>query len=134
MDGAPFDQLARVHSKGPTAQKGGLRDWTSRGSLVSKKLDNALFGLPVGQLSPILEDDGKLHIIRVLERTEAGREAFVDAQVAIREKVQQKRRSKVIEEYLGKLRRETRVTTVFDEDPPEANLAQPPQPTTPYRY
>ena len=134
MDGTPFEQVAQAHSTGPTAKDGGLRDWTTQGSLVSKKLDHALFGLPVGTLSPVLEDDTTFHIVRVLERTEAGREAFVDAQVDIRKKIQEQRIRSAREEYLAKLRKETRVTTVFDNDPTGPEVAQEPAPTTPYRY
>ena len=66
--GAPFPEIARSGSDGVTASDGGARDWTTQGSLVSKKLDEALFGLPVGELSPILEDEYGLHIVRVTER------------------------------------------------------------------
>ena len=34
--------------------KGGRRDWTTKGAWC-QELDRALFGLPIGQLSPIIE-------------------------------------------------------------------------------
>lgn len=135
MDGAPFEQVAKEHSKGPTAGEGGHRDWTTRGSLVSRALDQAIFGLPIGALSPVLEDDGALHIVRVTERLDAGREAFVEAQVDIRKKIQQQRKKKALEEYVAKLRGETRITTVFDDDLAQpAALAREQSAQTPYRY
>ncbi len=135
LDGAPFEQVAREHSKGPTAGEGGRRDWTTRGSLVSQTLDQAIFGLPVGAMSPIIADEGSLHIVRVLEREDAGRESFVDAQVSIRKKIQQRRKQNAVEEYLAKLRSETRITTAFDgDDLPEASLARDGIGDTPYRY
>ena len=55
LAGAPLAEVARRGSGGPTASEGGQRRWTTKGSLVCKELDRALFSLPVGQLSPIIE-------------------------------------------------------------------------------
>jgi len=49
--GKPFAEVAKAGSEGPTAASGGGYDWTTRGSLVSKAVDDAVFMLPVGQLS-----------------------------------------------------------------------------------
>src|SRR5690606_22771423 len=56
-EGAPLAEIARQSSQGPTADQGGQYDWTTRGTLVSKILEEAIFSLPPGQLSRILEDD-----------------------------------------------------------------------------
>ncbi|NLY00855.1 MAG: hypothetical protein GXY83_32595 [Rhodopirellula sp.] len=118
--GVPFAEVAKARSEGPTASEGGQRDWTSRGSLVSKVLDDTIFGLPVGRLSRILEDEQGLHIVRVVERKDAGRTPFLEAQVGIREKIREQRRREKIEEYLARLKEEIPVWTVFD-DPQTAN-------------
>ncbi|MCE9555548.1 MAG: peptidylprolyl isomerase [Planctomycetes bacterium] len=115
MRGAPLADVARAGSHGATAPQGGQRDWTTRGSLASKVLDEALFSLPVNSLSPILEDERAFHIIRVLEREDAGRTAFRDAQVKIKEEIEKLRREKAVQDYYAKLRKETRVWTVFDD-------------------
>src|SRR5262249_27487059 len=72
-NGAPFAEVAKSGSDALSAQKGGENDWTIKGSLASEPLDKALFSLPVGQLSPIIEDSRQFHIVRVIERKEAGR-------------------------------------------------------------
>ena len=56
LDGVPLAQVAKARSQGTTADKGGLQDWTGKGSLASRVLDEAIFTLPIGRLSPILED------------------------------------------------------------------------------
>ena len=76
LAGKPLAQVAKAQSDGPTADQGGLRDWTGKGSLVAQQLDLALFGLPVGQLSPILESESGYHIIRVVERRECRASRF----------------------------------------------------------
>ncbi len=116
FNGRPFNEVARENSDGATASNGGVFDWTSKGSLVSTKLDEALFELPIGQLSSIIEDGDTLHIIRVTERTEAGRTPFIDAQVGIRGKLLAEQRNNEMSSYLQRLRDRTPVWTIFDED------------------
>jgi len=115
LDGVPFAEVAKQHSEGPTASAGGQRDWTTKGSLVCEALDTALFELPVGQLSPIIEDRSSFHIIRVQERQAAGRVDFLEAQADIRKKLQSADRSEQVQEYINKLRKTTEVWTIFDE-------------------
>jgi len=115
LAGRPLADVAKTRSEGPTAAGGGVCDWTNQGSLSSKVLDEALFSLPIGQLSSIIEDGETLHIVRVTEREAATRTPFLEAQVAIRETLREERRKKALDEYLGKLRGRTPVWTVFDE-------------------
>ena len=133
LAGKPLAEVAKARSDGPTAAQGGGFDWTGKGSLASKRLDEAIFSLPVGQLSAILEDEAApnlseqsaLHIVRVLERKEAGRTPFLEAQVGIRETLVAERKRKATEDYLKKLRDRTPVWSVFD-----AGASGPGQPLT----
>lgn len=114
LGGASFSAVAKRFSQGPDAINGGYHDWTTQGSLVSDVIDQALFSLPVDRLSLILEDKDGYHIVRVLERQEAGRIAFVDAQEEIRDKLQEEERQRQIREYIEQLREKTFVRTVLD--------------------
>jgi parvulin-like peptidyl-prolyl isomerase len=130
LDGASLADVARAQSQGATASEGGFWDWTTRGSLAAAVLDRAIFGdgvrpgLPVGTLSPILEEPQSLHIIRVIERQESRRTPFLEAQVEIKKKIREEREAKAKQEYLAKLRRETPIWTGFD----TAVTAKPPDP------
>ena len=117
MQGKPFADVARSLSEGPTAATGGNYDWTTRGSLVSKVVDEAVFTMPVGQLTAILDDGSALHILRVIERTDAGRTPFIEAQVGIRNQLQDERRKRQMDEYLATVRDRTPVWTIFDDEP-----------------
>jgi hypothetical protein len=117
MQGKPFADIARSRSEGPTAATGGSYDWTTKGSLVSKVVDEAVFTMPVGQLSAILDDGSALHILRVIERIDAGRTPFIEAQVGIRNQLQDERRKRQMEEYLATVRDRTPVWTIFDDEP-----------------
>ena len=115
LEGQAFADVAKERSEGSSAKSGGQFDWTTKGSLVSKVVDEAIFRLPVGQLSTILEEPGALHIVRVVERVDAGRVPFIEAQVEIKEHLALERRKKEMEDYLAKLRDRTPVWSVFDE-------------------
>jgi len=128
LAGRPLAEVARAKSEGPTAASGGEFDWTTKGSLSSPVLDEAIFSLPVGQLSTILADENALHIVRVTERKEAGRVSFVEAQVDIRNKLHEERRQRQVNEYLARLRERTPVWTIFDGQPADAMTAARPTP------
>jgi hypothetical protein len=120
LEGKPFADIAKQRSEGPTASGGGSYDWTTKGSLASKVIDEAIFTLPVGQLSAILDDGQALHIVRVTERSEAGRTPFLEAQVGIRQTLRDERRKREVDDYLAKLKDRTPVWTIFDDQPATA--------------
>lgn len=111
--GAAFAEVAQAKSDGFTAKKGGMHDWTSKGSLQCKAIDEALFSLQVGQMSPILDSGTMFHIVRVLEREEAGRKPYTEVQADIRDQLKDERFRVEMEKYLGKLRADARIWTVF---------------------
>lgn len=123
LAGRPFAEVAKSRSEGPTAASGGGFDWTCRGSLAAPKLNEAIFSLPIGELSAIIEDGEAVHIVRVVERKEAGRTSFVEAQVGIRKQLIEERRKTAADEYLAKLRARTPVWTVFDD--PRGSASDP---------
>jgi hypothetical protein len=112
---APFDDVARKYSHGATADEGGQYDWTTQGSLRSTVVDHALFTLPVGELSQVIEDEQGFRIVRVLERVRGGRTPFVEAQPEIRQQIARQREKRRRESYLARLRKTTPVWTLFDE-------------------
>jgi hypothetical protein len=115
LRGADFATLAKARSHGPTRFDGGVYDWTTKGSLVSTVLDEAIFGLPVGSMSRILEDERGFHIVRVIERVEAGRQPFEEAQVPIREKLREADTERQRKEFVAKMKQRIPVWTIFDE-------------------
>ncbi|MEZ6093331.1 MAG: peptidylprolyl isomerase [Pirellulaceae bacterium] len=104
--GARLDAVAKRASDGLTAMSGGQYEWTTRGSLVAKNLEDLLFELPLNELSDIIETQQGVHIVRVIERQNAGRVSFRDAQSKIKEKLVEENRAKAFEAHLAKLRDE----------------------------
>jgi parvulin-like peptidyl-prolyl isomerase len=105
--------VAKAKSDGFNAKQGGQYDWTSRGSLKTKAIDDALFSLEVGAMSQIVESETGFHIVRVLERKEAGRKPFTEVQVEIRDKLKDERLHTAQEKYLAQLRDEARIETIY---------------------
>jgi len=113
LRGAKLRAIAQRSSQESRAAQGGLHEWTVQGSLVSKPIDQAVFNLPSDKLSRIIEDDRGFHIIRVLERREAGRVSFQDAQKDIKEKLRGRKQQEQIENLLKELRDAIPIWTVY---------------------
>jgi hypothetical protein len=125
VHGPAFVEVAKARSDGLNAKEGGQYDWTPKGALKNTAIDMALFSLQVGQMSAILESESSFHIVRVLERKEAGRRSFADVQGDIRDKLKEERFQKAVVTYLETLRRNARVWTEQTGDvSAEAFLAQ----------
>jgi parvulin-like peptidyl-prolyl isomerase len=114
LSGRPFAQVARAKSHGITAAEGGARGWTNQASLASELLDQALFTLPQGTLSRILEDERGFYIVRVIEREQEAYKTFVEMQTEIRDKIKKEKVDRGVKEYLAKVRAQTPIWTIFD--------------------
>jgi hypothetical protein len=120
--GAPLKAVARrsSHEKN-AARDGGYHDWTPFNDFgISRVINDAVFTLPLNELSQVLEDEEGLHIVRVLERTEAHIKPFSEAQKEIKDKLQAEMRNDAYKQYVEGLRKKTPIWTIFD-DPLTAN-------------
>jgi hypothetical protein len=122
LGGTPLSQVAKAQSDGSTAADGGLHKWVSKGSLKAKEVDLALFGLPINQLSPILESNGCFYIVRVLGREDVTRKPFAAVQDDVKEKIREERTEKKLAEYMARIKKQVPIWTIFDD--PRASAAQ----------
>lgn len=125
LGGAKLSAVAKQSSQTSDAEDGGFHDWTGRDSLRSEVLNQAIFNVPTGELSEILEDSEGFHIVRVIERDDGGYQAFSDpkTQEIIRAKMEDARMSEARKIHSDKLKREIAVWNVFDELNEEAENA-----------
>jgi parvulin-like peptidyl-prolyl isomerase len=114
--GANLAAVAKKSSHGFLASDGGQHDWTTKGALVLKEIDQAIFSLPVGELSDIIETSDGYHVIRVIERTEATRKPFLDAQVDIKQRIEGEKRKQAFDKHIEKLKREIPVEYFLNDD------------------
>jgi parvulin-like peptidyl-prolyl isomerase len=112
VGGAPLGAVAKRSSDAPDAFEGGLNQSTTKGALVWADVDATLFSIPPNRLSTIIKTKDGFHIVRVLERTPAGKEAFVEAQVEIKSKLKKQKIKADAEKFLAKVKSETPVWTI----------------------
>jgi len=120
LEGEDFAEVAWECSHGTTASEGGLRQWPDTRYRVPPVVRQAIQGLPVGKLSPILEDWSGYYIVRVVERKPAGLVPFVEAQTEIRQKIRAQRTAEQIEKYKAELKERIPVWTILDGQLPAA--------------
>lgn len=105
VNGANFAAVAKRDSDGFLASKGGFVDWTERGSLTNKVLEERIFNEAIGELSDIIESEQGYHIIRVIERQEGGFVPFEEAQDKLREQILDQRQTEAADRILEKIKR-----------------------------
>ncbi|WP_404308983.1 peptidylprolyl isomerase [Neorhodopirellula lusitana] len=118
--GGNMQAVAREKSQEPFADEGGLHDWTNKGSLASTILDNEIFTLPTGAMSQIIKDTDAYHIIRVLEREDAGVQPLADVQDDIRKIIRDGKIQEAQQKALAEVQRRVPVWSLFPEDVPGA--------------
>jgi parvulin-like peptidyl-prolyl isomerase len=123
--GGNLQAVAKRDSDEPLGPTGGLHDWTRLGSLKSKAIETNVFSIPLNKMSEIIEDEDGLHIIRVLERKEAGRESFADVQDKIRKLLVEKKKEELYEKTLAEMRSSIPVWSRYPDDIPNALPLQP---------
>ncbi|WP_286177497.1 peptidylprolyl isomerase [Rhodopirellula sp. JC639] len=118
-------QTAKRKSEEPFAADGGQHDWTSEGSLASKPIEQQVFSIPLNKMSEIIEDDQGLHIIRVLERKEAGVTPLAQVQDDIREKIKQEKIAASQAKMMREMQKKVPVWSMYPDDMPGAKPLRP---------
>lgn len=125
--GDDFAKVATETSEGPNRKDGGL--WqTAPDSYAISNVNQTLRSLPPGQVSTILEGPTSYHIVRVESRRAAGPATFAEVQNEIRKAVRTKKTKVEADAFIDKLRRETVVSTIFDNTAYAPSLSREPSP------
>ncbi len=107
--GADFADLARKHSDGPEAKRGGDSGFLLRGGGAPPAIEEAAFRLKPGETSDVLETRLGYHIIRVGEHRTEGPTPFEDAKKTIVAKLTAQQREEKIHAYVAALREKARI-------------------------
>lgn len=100
---ADFAALARQHSEGPNADKGGDLGFIIRGQML-KGIEDAAFSLGAGEVSGIIETDIGYHIIKVHAKKEARVKPIIEVWTDIKNKIFQEKAINAHGEWIKKLR------------------------------
>ena len=107
--GEDFAVLAKRHSEGPEAERGGDVGWVWAGGGAAPAVERAALGLKPGQTSDILESRRGFHIIQVTERRPAGAVPFEEARDRIVARLKDEERQARVKAYVGTLRAGARI-------------------------
>ena len=101
--GADFAELARQHSEGPTAPRGGDLGIFSRGQMV-KPFEDAAFALQPGEISDVVRTRFGFHVIKVEARRDAQIVSEAQAAPSIREYLGSEKLTDAVEQSLEELK------------------------------
>ncbi len=98
-----FRDLAQSESVGPEASEGGVMGIFQKGQLPPE-MEEAIFAMREGEVSPIVESSYGFHIFRLDKRFEPEQISFEDAAPAIRRKVFDLKAEALKRRHLGELK------------------------------
>ena len=92
-----------------------LWDYTTRGNLSSKEVEDALFTLPIGEVSRPYDVGNAYQIVRVADRRAERFTAFNEVEEKLRQEMVQTSRQSAAKEQISQLWADADVVTRFDE-------------------
>ena len=109
--GADFGELAKKHSEGPTAQRGGDLGTFSRGRMV-KQFEDVAFAAKAGELLGPVETQFGYHIIKVNEKTAELQRPYEEVKESILTSLKARQKSKATRDLLDKLKTDAKVEVI----------------------
>src|SRR3989338_7746499 len=107
--GTDFEKLAKENSQDAHAAQGGLIGFVKRGEMVGT-IDQALFSLPEGTFSDVLETENNYHIFKVGERHKASNKAFEEAKDEIADKLFRKKAHERFVSWMDELKKKSYIS------------------------
>jgi len=107
--GKAFADMARLHSDGPEAKRGGDVGWVWAGGGALPPVERAALALQPGRMSDIVESRRGFHIIEATERRAAGPIPFAEARDRITARILDEQRDERVRVFVAELRRGARI-------------------------
>ncbi len=101
--GEDFSGLARKFSRSPEASDGGVLGYFKQKELLPE-LDEVVFQMKVGEISPLVRSPDGFHILRIMDRKGGEPKPFLDVQTRLREEMMQVESEKKFKEWMKGLR------------------------------
>lgn len=108
--GADFRQLAMTHSEGPDKEQGGFVGWIERGELIPA-LEEVAFSLNPGDVSPIIETEFGVMLLKVEDKVEAGQAPFEEVRTELEPALREAQAAERYQKWMSELRKRSRVRT-----------------------
>jgi peptidyl-prolyl cis-trans isomerase SurA len=108
--GAEFDRMAQIYSEDSSRDLGGDWGWIERKTLA-EPLEKAVFNLPVGRVSHIIEFSGNYYILKVEEKRGGTTRSLAEARPEIEKKLLQQEAQQLQERWIASLRSKAYIKT-----------------------
>lgn len=112
-DGADFEALAKEHSEGPTAPRGGDLGFFARERMVPE-FSEAAFAMDAGEVSELVRTQFGFHIIQVAEKREAATAPLSEVSESISVELRHQRRTQLFQRMLTELRESAEIERLDD--------------------
>ena len=103
IESGAFSSLARQFSRAPSAAEGGLT--TLREGDVAPEIAAQVFGLPAGEVSPVIETPHGLNLFQILDRYDPAEIELLDIQDELRLELMERKVDPEYDEWMGELRK-----------------------------
>ena len=104
--GASFNELAKEHSEGPTADKGGAIGTFKQGSMQEAQ-EAVVFKLQDGQFSGLIEADYGFQILKLLELKPKRQKTLEEVRADIQNQLYSQKSKPQVQKYMDTLRNES---------------------------
>lgn len=127
---ADFAALAKKHSQGPTASRGGDLSYFTRGRMVPE-FEKVAFSMKPGEVSKPVRTQFGWHVIKVTDKKEGRQRPFDEVKESIQKLLRNKKTRKAKAELLKTLKADAEIETFLPETETKAKAAKKPEPKKP---
>lgn len=110
---ARFDEFARGGSVAPEAGNGGAMGFFEKG-MLPKEMEEVVFSLKVGEISPIVESPYGFHIFKVMRKRKSRRQQLEVVRDEIKSKLLSAKLTAAYSEFLEELRNEVPIRAHYE--------------------
>ena len=113
IESGQFAALARQYSRAPTAADGGLT--TFKKGEVAPEIADAVFTLPPGEITPVLETEHGLNVFQIVNRFDPAEVELADVEDALRAELLERKTMPEFESWVKELRENRYIEVVNDQ-------------------
>ncbi|MFO0949457.1 MAG: peptidyl-prolyl cis-trans isomerase [Planctomycetota bacterium] len=124
LAGGDFAKIAEKESDGPTARTGGKWTLTSKGSYAEAAVDDAIFTMKVGEISPVIEGSNAFHIVRVEKRNDGSATPFSEVVDEITQKLNNQLMTNLRKSKIEEAMKKHYIESIFDNAPSDLEQAE----------
>ncbi len=105
--GEEFESLAKEYSEHPSRERGG--QMKIKKEALTGSLKNAVFSLKIGEITDVIDENGRYYIVKLIDRREAPVREFTNVKESIRKSIRKQKENELSKQYLEELRKKSNI-------------------------